>query len=286
MKKLFFSNQRTKFVLAALVIFLFLSGQKLFAQNEDFTVYWTSHSINSWASNYTPKINEPVTITVELESPVDFYQSGNIGFTIQPGMELLSGTNRYTCKLKKGEKVSIKAVVKFTERKVFDLNVDCGKSVRKLYSIYVDGAFRENSDISSYRYSVNLDKKALESMKKDSLKDKKLYYEPKEYNSPLPELLNEASVYQSSPGGIRLEFNRTKSLFLYTKYDSLNIEATKKYNLEVVYYNLNQEFKSIHKGFREIKKAIYEKRQALKKQELQKQNLGKSGAKSKTAPEE
>jgi|GEM_PF-2212007 hypothetical protein len=284
MKKLFFINQRVKFVLAALVIFLFLSGQNLLAQNEDFTVYWTSHSINSWASNYTPKLNEPVTITVEFEAPQDFNSDELIGYSIEPGMERLSGINMHKGKLKKGEKISFQAVVKFTERKVFDIVVDFHKAIRKYFSIYVDGAFRENKDITPLRYFVVDRQKELETMRKDSLKGRKISYEAVGYNKPFHELKDWGPLSSDLPGGGRPEFNRTSSLRFVTKYDSLNIEAAKKYNLEVLYNDLNKKFNDIQKESRKIFKAVYEKRQALKNQTLQKQNLEKGGIKSKAAP--
>jgi len=268
----------------ALIIFLFLSGQKLFAQNEDFTVSWSSPMINAWASNYTPKLNEPVTFTVEFEASKDFAPVEPIVLGIQPGMELISGTNVYTAKLKKGEKISFQAVIKFTERKVFNINVNIHKSINKSFSIYVDGAFRENYDMDHYRYFINDRKIKLASMRKDSLKNEKLDFVSIGYNKPFDELKNWDPMSSGRQKKGRLEFNRPSSLRFVTKYDSLNIEAAKKYNKEVLYNDLNKEFHDIQKESREIAKSVYEKRQVLKKQEPKKQNLEKGGIKSKTAP--
>lgn len=153
-----------KFIAFLISVSLIFINQLIIAQNKD--SLWTSASDNKQrlivnASSNLPAINQDVIIKIKYKTPLSIKADKyNLGFDIPEGCILVSGTNRLSKDLKKGEVLEFETVIRFVKKEVFDIIVQVKQNSLPVVnlSFYVDGAFRISKDLKSLQDIVLINK--------------------------------------------------------------------------------------------------------------------------------
>lgn len=158
------------------ILIILLLPITVFAQEEEITV---TDSLTAWASNYYPKINEPVTLTLKLKAQYNneanygqpslklgfsvggYLDSKTNDYILKEGIEIVSSTPFYEGSIKKGNIIEHSITVRFTKKNVYDLSAFYGRNLWKQMYIYVDGAKIDDPLIQNIKEEIEILKKQL-----------------------------------------------------------------------------------------------------------------------------
>lgn len=208
------------------IIFISSNTNVLLAQEYE---YYPSEEVKSIitasADNYFPKLNEPVKLKLKIIIPKNT-KVGEIalGFAVWDGKndtEILSGQQWNKEEFKKDQIVEMEMTVKFTNQMVAQIQASYSKNIFVMLPFYVDGGFRESSEVKDLRENIKNQKEWIEKAKSgihfDSL--------------PL--------IHGTEPNKVSKH-----SVFTLTNYEKTVLKESEKQNKEL-FINLKKEYDSL-----------------------------------------
>ncbi|MCF6269017.1 MAG: hypothetical protein L3J41_04850 [Melioribacteraceae bacterium] len=225
-----------KTTLTFLVAIILFSLNNLFSQVH-YHFDFAKSIISAEADNYFPKINENVKISLEIKAPFEILNSENlVGFVFnaEDEVQIVKGEQWVKKSFEKDELFQMEITVKFTKKKVCNINAYFNKNTYVMLSFYVDGVYRESKEVKHIRKNIEALKKFIDNSKQ------------------------ELDVF--FPTTIGKYPDKVKDHFVFTinDYDKSVLEKSKKWNA-TIFKDLKNEYDSLYKSARKIEKGKYKK---------------------------
>lgn len=165
-------------IVLALIVNINLTAQEIIQQQND--KKGKSYVIDAYASNYTPAVNEPVTLTLRAylaeDDIVALKHKGKpwgvyvrFGFRPEEGIEIISGESEYDQPIEEEGAIEMTMTVKFTKSK--HVRIVAGiirsyKSDSKEMNFIVGGGYFESKEVEGIKRAIEKMHKSIEEYEK------------------------------------------------------------------------------------------------------------------------
>ena len=165
-------------IVLALIVNINLTAQEIIQQQND--KKGKSYVIDAYASNYTPAVNEPVTLTLRAyltqDVIIELKHKGKpwgayvrFGFRPEEGVEIISGESEYNQPIEEEGAIEMTMTVKFTKSK--QVRIVAGiirsyNSVSKEMNFIVGGGYFESKEVEGIKRAIEKMHKSIEEYEK------------------------------------------------------------------------------------------------------------------------